>query len=289
MLKTGLIAFVVAFIGLGNTFAKDSGKEILLTKPSLASFNSKNLPLNIQLNFWNIETYEGTTWLKYDKANDAVEFFADIYNIKPKTMEQGVLAYPEVFYGYKPWDSVGISNKKFPLPAKIADVADVRFAFKYAFTYADNLPINFAPEIWLTRTEKPTTITAGDAEIMIWLYANAQTPAGSIVDTFTSAIIFNGVKKEIVWTIYFAPFDWDYIVFQANENLQQGAIEFPIKPILAKTKDIVAKNSTKIKVEDYDKMYMVDFEIGTEFGYPRTTTAAKMSYKFSDFKVIKNK
>jgi hypothetical protein len=36
-------------------------------------------------------------------------------------------------------------------------------------------------------------------------------------------------------------------------------------------------------------MYMVDFEIGTEFGYPRTTTAAKMSYKFSDFKVIRNK
>jgi endoglucanase len=272
------------------TYAKDSGKEILLTKPSLASFTSKKLPMNMQLNFWNIEKYDGTTWMKFTKANDAVEFFADLTNITPKIREQGVLAYPEVFYGYKPWDSTGISDKRFPLPAKISTLADLRFAFKYSFWYADSLPINFAPEIWLTKTEKPRKVTAGDAEIMIWLYADAQKPAGAIVDSFSSVIVFNGVKKEIKWSIYFASFDWDYIVFQASENLpKEGKIELPIKPLITKTKSVVTKNSSKIKSEDYDNMYMVDFEIGTEFGYPPTTTAAKMGLKFSDFTVKANK
>jgi len=273
-----LLLSLIFSMGLAPKY-KDA---FILNKPSSGDIKTKNLPLTMELNFWNIATYEGETWMAFYEKDDAIEYYADIKNIVLRSPSSWVHGYPEVYYGYKPWSSHGISLPKLPLPVKVSEFPEANFVMKHSLWYEKNLPINFAMETWITKTEKPNTVTNGDIEMMVWLYANNLGPAGKIVDTAKIPIILNGKEKELIWDIYFSPGGWDYIAFKSRENIKEGEVKIPIKLFLVKLKDVISKYSSK--VTDYDNMYVLDWEIGTEFGSPYIKDA-KFGWIFSNFDI----
>ncbi|MGB9857478.1 MAG: GH12 family glycosyl hydrolase domain-containing protein [Dictyoglomaceae bacterium] len=260
---------------------KDS---FILKGPSSGDVITKNLPLTLELNFWNIARYEGDTWMAFYKEEDTVEYYADIKNIVLKDKNSWVHGYPEVYYGYKPWAAHGTSIEKLVLPKKVSEFPDVLFNLKYNVWYERNLPINFAMETWITKDLYQKTVNPGDIEMMVWLYANKLSPAGKKVAEVKIPIIINGNQKDITWEVYFSPMSWDYVAYKSKENIIQGKVKIPIKNFLKHLRTVIANNSSRITVEKYDQMYVNVWEIGTEFGDPYTTEA-KFGWTFSNFEI----
>ncbi len=260
--------------------------NIRLTEPSFTNFQSKNIPICMELNFWNIESYEGNAYLEFNPELNSVEFFANLSNIKQKNASGWVLGYPEVFYGFKPWLSNGQSTKIWELPEKVKALKDVVFSFKYELWYKDNLPINLAMETWITREKYPSMVKEGEVEIMVWLYYNQLRPAGYKTGEITIPIIVDGKKVEMIWEVYYAKMTWDYIAFLPVKPIEKGVLEIPIKPFVSKTREVISSHSERIKANNFDDMYFEVWEVGTEFGSP-TTTNANFGYKFSDFNIKK--
>ncbi|MCX7820828.1 MAG: hypothetical protein N2258_04045 [Brevinematales bacterium] len=261
-------------------------KEIVLTEPSFTNFQSKNIPLSMELNFWNTETYKGKTFLKYDPSIDTIEFFAELSDIKQKNPSGWVLGYPEVFYGFKPWVSNGLSIDKWKLPEQVKDLQNIVFKFGYEIWYKDNLPINLAMETWITKEKYPSSVKEGEVEIMVWLYYNILGPAGFKIGEVEIPIKINGKEKKMSWEIWYAKMTWDYVAFKPVIPFDKAVVEVPIKPFVSKTREILANYSERVKVNDFDKMYFEVWEVGTEFGNPQTTNAT-FGYKFFGIDVIK--
>lgn len=272
-----LFCFVVSLFGLDK-------KEIVLTEPSFTNFQAKNIPLSMELNFWNMDSYQGKTYLKYDNLADVVEFFADLSNIKQKNPSGWVLGYPEVFYGFKPWISNGVSVDKWMLPVQIKDLPNVVFKFGYEIWYKDNLPINLAMETWITKEKYPSSVKEGEVEIMVWLYYNVLGPAGFKVGEVEIPIKIDGKEKKMSWEVWYAKMSWDYIAFRPVIPFDKAIVEVSIKPFVLKTREILSNYSERVKVADFDKMYFEVWEVGTEFGSP-TTTNANFGFKFYGFDV----
>lgn len=256
----------------------------ILTKPSLGDVKTKNLPLTLELNFWNIATYEGNTWMAFYEKEDMVEYFADIKNIVLRDKNSWVHGYPEVYYGYKPWSAHGNSIEKLRLPTKVIEFPDVYFSMRYSLWYEKNLPINFAMETWITKEPYQKTVTSGDIEMMVWLYANRLGPAGRKVAEVKIPIVLNGKEKDIIWEVYYSPGTWDYITYKSKENLIEGEVKIPINEFIKNLRTVISNNSRRITPERYDQMYVTVWEVGTEFGDPYTTEA-KFGWKFSNFNI----
>ncbi|MGC9002033.1 MAG: GH12 family glycosyl hydrolase domain-containing protein [Dictyoglomus sp.] len=279
-----LIVFLLLLITLSFSQTPKYKDAFILKEPSSGDVITKNLPLTIELNFWNIAKYEGNTWMAFYKEEDAVEYYADIKNIILKDKNSWVHGYPEVYYGYKPWSAHGNSIEKLVLPRKVLEFPDVLFNLKYNIWYERNLSINFAMETWITKEPYQKTVTAGDIEIMVWLYANRLSPAGRKVAEVKIPIILNGNQKDIVWEVYFSPGSWDYIAYKSKENIIQGEVKIPIKDFIKHLRTVIANNSSRITAEKYDQMYVTVWEIGTEFGDPYTNEA-KFGWTFSNFNI----
>jgi hypothetical protein len=282
----GLVLLMLNTAFYGAT--KKLSDTIILTSPSFTNFNSAKLPLSMELNFWNIESYEGKTFLKFSKKTDSIEFYAELSNVKQKNPGGWVLGYPEVFYGFKPWLSNGISAKIWPLPCKISELQDVYFGFDYEVWYENNLPVNLAMETWVTKEKYPGMVKEGEVEIMVWLYCNILNPAGFKVDSVEIPIVINGEEKTLTWEVWFSKMNWDYIAFKPNVLNQKAKVEIPVKPFVEKAREVISKYSERVKVEDFDNMFFEVWETGTEFGDPNTTSL-KMGYRFSDFNIKKRK
>lgn len=257
---------------------------LILREPSSADIKTKNLPLTMELNFWNISSYEGETWMAFYEKDDTVEYYADIKNIVLKDKNSWVHGYPEVYYGYKPWSVHGTSCEKLVLPQKVSKFPDIYFNFKYSLWHESYLPINFAMETWITREEKQKSVSSGDIEMMVWLYAQKLGPAGRKVAEVKIPIVYNGKVKDIIWEVYVSPMSWDYIAYKSKENLKEGEVKIPINDFLKNLRDIIKQYSRKITPEQFDQMYVTDWEIGTEFGDPYTTSA-KFGWTFSNFDI----
>ncbi|MGC8765022.1 MAG: GH12 family glycosyl hydrolase domain-containing protein [Brevinematia bacterium] len=265
---------------------KRPDRMIVLDKPSFTNFQVKNIPLSMELNFWNIESYEGTTYLRFNEKLDSVEFFANLSNIKQKNPSAWVSGYPEVFYGFKPWLSNGTSAKIWQLPEKIKDLEDIVFAFQYELWYEGNLPVNLAMETWVTKEKYPSSVKAGEVEVMVWLYYNLLNPAGFKVGEVEIPVILDGREKSFLWEVWYAAMTWDYVAFRPITPIEKGAIEISIKPFIFKAKEVLSNYSERIKIDDFENMYLEVWETGTEFGSPSSTNV-KMGYKFSNFEIKK--
>nr|AFM44667.1 Xyn-Glu [synthetic construct] len=249
-----------------------------LTSVGATDISFNGFPVTMELNFWNVKSYEGETWLKFD--GEKVEFYADLYNIVLQNPDSWVHGYPEIYYGYKPW--AGHNSGVEFLPVKVKDLPDFYVTLDYSIWYENNLPINLAMETWITRSPDQTSVSSGDAEIMVWFYNNVLMPGGQKVDEFTTTVEINGVKQETKWDVYFAPWGWDYLAFRLTTPMKEGKVKINVKDFVQKAAEVVKKHSTRI--DNFEELYFCVWEIGTEFGDPNTT-AAKFGWTFRDFSV----
>ncbi|MGB4645543.1 MAG: endoglucanase [Dictyoglomaceae bacterium] len=284
MKKSLLLLFPLLLIIILGASTPKYDTPFILKEPSLTDINAKNLPLTMELNFWNINSYKGDTWMAFYENEDTVEYYADIRDIVLKSPSSWVHGYPEVYYGYKPWSVHGTSIEKLKLPIKISEFPNIYFTLKYSISYEKNLPINFAMETWITKNNNQKSADVGDIEMMVWLYANRLGPAGRKVTEVKIPIILNGEEKELWWEVYYSPGSSDYIAFKSKENIIEGEVKIPIKDFLTNLKGIIASYSKRINPQAYENMYFNDWEIGTEFGDPNTKEA-KFGWTFSNFNI----
>ena len=124
----------------------------------------------------------------------------------PDSVSGDVKAYPEIVYGWKPWES----NSTTPaLPVQLIDNKDITISWEKMDTELTGVG-NLAFDIWLTSTlpPSPNNITR---EIMIWLENYNQYPGGSLVEQLT----INGVNYDL----YKADWSWTYLAFiQTSSN-----------------------------------------------------------------------
>ncbi|GGJ56159.1 Ig-like domain-containing protein [Deinococcus roseus] len=163
--------------------------------------------------------------------------------------EPTVYAYPEIIYGWKPWDTMTSTDPRFPM--KINGMPNVQMTWDVSGTRAGHY--DFAPEIWFTSTPgdgaaRPKDITT---EIMIWLDYDATTnPGGSKV----ASSVIDGVSYDI-YSMFITTADasWRYLAYKGPAGRNSGTIN--IDKI---AKDAVAKGLAN------GEHYMSGVEFGDE-------------------------
>jgi hypothetical protein len=113
-------------------------------------------------------------------------------------VDGNVYAYPEIIFGYKPWNS---SSTTGSLPVRLSENRNITVS--YTLSQSVKGTFNRSFDIWLTSTNPPTTTTI-TREIMIWLDHAVLSPAGTFRGTYDidgeSYDYYNGSVNTGPWT-----------------------------------------------------------------------------------------
>jgi hypothetical protein len=133
-----------------------------------------------------------------------------------------VLAYPEVIYGDKPWDTPSgqiVPNLPFQADSK-------QMIVNYVINYNENTTgiFNAAFSLWAV-SEMPATKDQITHEIMIWVDNHGLRPAGTKIDTIqvdgTSYSVYQ--RKNHGDSVNYNK--WTYIAFVADKPLLKGPLD----------------------------------------------------------------
>jgi len=256
-----LILYLLIFLNLSIILLSNS--FVVLTNSfsnSLINFNETLLTMELCL--WNLENYQGKAQLVYE--NGEIKFSCDIE--KPSIIDptKWVWAYPEVYYGYKPWAQNGLSQDFLLLPGKIKKLPNFSLEIEYNLRAPRWLSLNIALDMWVTKEKYPTLVKNGDVELMIWLYNNRLKPAGKKVDEFSSQMSVNKKLIRADWEIWYEKMEWDYVAFRLKKPIVGGRIILPITELIEKARKFLLKKYG----HNIDEMYLEDIEFGSEFGNP---------------------
>ena len=167
----------------------------------------------------------------------------------PDVYKPEIYAYPEVIFGYKPWDP-GVGPKNF-----IAPVNELKtFTADFDLTISGSNQFDVAFDVWLTdkRGGGPSSITT---ELMIWLHSGRLTPAGHPVASYHgdgySASIWH--EKAMGDASGDSSASWQYIALQPDQDFLTGTID--IRDILH-----TLRKEGLISGKDY----VSGFELGAE-------------------------
>lgn len=227
----------------------------------------------VELNHWNLESASGSSLMYYFVLNRTVYYTQDLYNFRYK--QHTVYGYPELFYGYKPWNGWLADDGDVKLPAPVKSLGRLWVAVNYTLSHQPGLPINLALDLWLTRTKKPRSVGRGDAEIMVWLYHSNLRPAGSPIGGATCPAYLDGKPTRIHFTLWSAEFSWRYLAFVADTPRRKASLSIDLTCLISYASK---------KVQGLEELYLEDVELGTEYGLPGTRRAV-FSWKVTRFTV----
>jgi hypothetical protein len=138
------------------------------------------------------------------------------------TPTRQVRAYPEIITGKSPWVSLSVSSgSQYGLPAPWLAVISLRFDLDLEVGADD--AYNFAPRVWLTTGQDPTSSNVTQ-EVVFWLVHNNMTPPGSVVGTYST--------DSVDYDVWIDPqhdpggetttAGWPYIAFVARTPVRSG-------------------------------------------------------------------
>ena len=163
-----------------------------------------------------------------------------------------VRAYPEIKFGYKPWQGFSTSPD---LPQRISDVRDIQVDYEaYLRVEGD---YNVALSMWITRDSPPTPESITH-EIMIWVDRSDWEPSGS--DDRVAEADINGAdytvyvrQNENAPEAHASLIGQKYVAFAAHEDQFNGTIN-------------LAAFLEYLVEEDHvpDDHYVNNVELGTE-------------------------
>ncbi|MCE9532207.1 MAG: hypothetical protein K8T89_13970 [Planctomycetes bacterium] len=109
-----------------------------------------------------------------------------------------VYAYPEIIYGWKPWDAFSTTTK---LPRQLSAINSIPTTYEIAA--AGTGIFNTAFDLWITTGATPTADTI-KSEVMIWVGNQDLTPASSIIDTVPATFGSFDLYRDAFpnWTYY---------------------------------------------------------------------------------------
>lgn len=136
----------------------------------------------------------------------------------PDTGNAHVRAYPEIIFGWKPWDDIPTTAK---LPKPLSALAGVTATYRIAV--AGTGAFNTTFDLWLIPDAAPVKDPATgqpriSTEVMVWVANQDLRPAGTVIDTVPATF---GTL-----TLYREAFpNWTYYAFVLDAPLYEGRIE----------------------------------------------------------------
>ncbi len=134
--------------------------------------------------------------------------------------DKTVYSYPEIIYGYKPWDNMTSTDPRFPM--KVNGMPNVQMTWDVTATRTGHY--DFAPEIWLTNVpgDGPAKLANITTEIMIWLdYDAAAAPS----DTRWGTATIDGVNYDIyTMNITASGASWKFIAYKGPAGRNSGTL-----------------------------------------------------------------
>ncbi len=156
--------------------------------------------------------------------------------------DTAVVSYPEVGYGYSPWNSADWAGTP-AIPVQIG-TKDITANFNITSSHTGSFDLAF--DIWVTNPVMTPVQTDIKYEIMIWLDHSGFSPAGSKVDSAS----IGGINYDI-WK---GPMQsWSYIAYVARSKVLNGPLD-----ISGIFNDMVNKGYIS------NSLYIASIELGNE-------------------------
>lgn len=230
----------------------------------------------METNTWNIASASGYLEMTWDESLADFIVNVNLYNIKQKNPNSWVHGYPEIWYGAKPWNTLGpAGDGPVPLPKKLSELNDFYVIIDYEVNRTDpNLPFNYCFETWLTKTTSRGGVGAGEVEIMVWLTYNGLQGAGSQVGTVSVPIQVDNQTIQVTYEIWKSNSGWEYFAFRPTTTTDKGKIRFNWAPFIQKAKELS-------DITDWSNLYFTVVELGSEFGSP-SYLQAQLNWKVYD-------
>ena len=274
--------------------AIELGKVVVLSSspkyPNIfytADINSDGIAeVVLEVNPWKVKTSRGRQLVLFDASSNTMIVDIDVEDVEPADWVNG---YPEIYVGRKPWYPYYATMAGLKFPLKLSELHPFTVSFYICLEYADPaVNLNIAADAWITRrevAESPSAAGPGDVEIMVWLYNQNLTPAGGIVGTEVLPIVVNGKKMEVEWEVWrmdSVPWGgWQYIAFKPRSwTMKCGHVAYD--PTL------FIKAMRKYATVDLSQLYLMDWEIGTEWGTRTSNGKARLKWILKDFRVLPN-
>jgi Glycosyl hydrolase family 12 len=132
----------------------------------------------------------------------------------PDRIDRTVYAYPEVIFGWKPWES---NNTTDQLPKQVKQLKSVVLDYDVEQRVSNGV-YDLAPEIWITNAATGITRQSVTAELMFWMDYNDMDPAGKQVDKVEIGGRFYDVfQKDDMGGPAPQP-RWRYLAFRAQQK-----------------------------------------------------------------------
>ena len=200
----------------------------------------------------------------------------------------GVVGYPEIQYGVKPWCSAVPCTEPpaasgLPLPLPVARLPPVQASVAFSSSMASGAaptPFDIAFDLWLTQHPNQTSAGPGDVETMLWLYYSdpALLPGGAIGERTTppsSGDPAGGLRWE-VYVQHPDPSDgsghWTVVYLVLSNPSPTALLQLDLVGLLATVEQVLSEGfpaqwslHSQAGTEDPAALYLDDIELGSEF------------------------
>ncbi|ADM27292.1 glycoside hydrolase family 12 [Ignisphaera aggregans DSM 17230] len=242
--------------------------------------------VKVAINPWNMRSAQGYQKMIINLSTRSIKFISNLTNVSPAEWTNG---YPEIYIGRKPWDYSYVNGFGVAFPMKISELKPFVVSFYICIDRLDpSMNFNIAADAWIVRESIARNAGAspsqGDIEIMVWLFNQNLQPAGSRIGEEILPIVINGTKyyKTFeVWKMNSVPWGgWDYIAFKPKDwSIRCGSVVYdPTQFVKA-----LSKYTDGIDISNY---YLLDWEIGTEWGSRTSNGIAIFEWTIRDFMAI---
>ncbi len=182
----------------------------------------------------------------------------------PTNSPFGVLAYPEITAGYKPWDEAGGTA----LESRVDELKDFDVSFDLDISGQTD-QYNVAMEFWMTSKAQggaPDITT----EVMVWLHNGNFNPAGQVTGTYADGGYASEIYVENSMDVGTGQ-SWRYIAMRPDTEFLNGTID--LHDVL-----VALERAGLVKPSDY----ITGFELGAEvIGGTGGMTINSVSYEFA--------
>ncbi|RLE60912.1 MAG: 1,4-beta-glucanase [Thermoprotei archaeon] len=216
---------------------------------------------------WNIKSAKGKAEMTFYYSSRFLHYNQDLYDIKLIDPSRWVHGYPEIYYGNKPWNRLMALDGEVKLPERADGLSSFYVILNYTIWHEERVPINLAFDSWLVRDKyRFDGVRSGEVEVMIWLYYNNMKPAGRKIDEVVVEINVNGSTVNTRFEVWRTDMGWVYIAYLIKTPIKSGKIILPYSSFIRMSKKYA-------EVNNYDRLYLQDVEVGTEFGSPYVDSA----------------
>jgi len=193
------------------------------------------------------------------------------------------MAYHEIIYGSKPWNTPVRENPQFlSTPIRIRDAPRILIATNYSIIRAQPA-INMAFEAWLfTDPNNVRAPRAGDLELMAELHSDISEDYAKKGALKSVPLVVNGQLVYRDFDIIVYEVSQTFIKFKPRQNIDKGYVIFDYTYFINATKQFLKSigwsrgGTTPDMIDD---LYIMSLELGTEV-FTGTTTPAKIDVEW---------